>query len=767
MNKPLLKSKLWIVATGMLLLSAFNVSAQTCVVGGTDFDTQTTLFDPVLANDETGWFNEDVGEELEDLCGTCQYYSNVDIGIQRGVLSNSMTARGDLFTPALWNMILTNGNSVPNGFQGASAIVANPKLIDPRLKEFHNNMFVNAGATHIGAFFSYSATGLTPGATVTFTADVYNLLDLESAAEYAKANGGGDFTFGGYNYAVNNNQYYGNTNINVIGSTTATSNQSLTGVSTPTIAFGGTAKITITGTADIGGVVTFYLGRPPGINFAPIGIDNIEITSNKPILPKITSQKVLPVCVANPVILKPSAVYPAGTTYSWTSTALGTSSDRQFSVTPPDIQPYTVNLSVALPGCAPAAAEAFTLEVKACCTADNGVPMAETFVFYDDFGEFAGTSSYQYRAADGSLQPGSVDETERYYFNQNPPIATKPPGFTSAYTYWSDSPAQHERALIIPWLPYTSPLFYDNTTGDGTGGLLFFGLGSSGNMNKVLYEREICGLCANDKEIKFGASYSAANTKASGVFEVELRLMEGNETNLGAVLASSGTKVLTSPNWESFETTFKITDPSMTCVTLQVISKKDDYNGDNIGDLALDDIYASVCTPPDVDVSSSLTGPELLNLCSDKPLTIEAIISQSAKDYYGEDDIRYLFQYTFDNPSTTLNPVWKDLSEIQKDPKFTIEDPGNDDAFPDDKQMTYFRVVTGKEAQLKDPEQLAMDAQSPCRNVSISSVPVEATKNCATCTKPVSVKILADGVFKDTVGLCESETVTLEVDNLY
>ncbi|MDR1761233.1 MAG: hypothetical protein LBR55_02160, partial [Bacteroidales bacterium] len=759
-----------IAIVGLLSLSVFSASAQTCVVGGTNFDTNAILFDPEMTNDATatGWYNEDVGDVLDDLCIDCQYYTQVENGIHQGVLSNAMSSGGALFSEALWATIMTNGNNV-GGSLGGSAIVANPKLIDPRLKEYHNNMFVNAGATHEKPFFSYTATGLAPNSPVTITLDVYNLLDLESAEEYSKAKGGGNFSIGGYNYDANNKAYYGNTGIGITGSTVLNNGAVSGGTSTGTIDFGASKTLTINATTDAGGTVTFYFGRPGGINFAPIGIDNIKVTGT--LKPKVVSQKVLPVCVANPVLLRPSSAYPAGTTYSWTTTPPSVSGTaQQFAFTPANLQNYTINLSVTIPGCAAAVATPFILEVKECCTGPAGVPMAETYIFYDDFGEFAGSNSYQYRAADGSLQPGSV--AGLFAFNENPPVATKPPGFTSAYTYWSDAPNQHERALIIPWFPYTSPRFYDNTSSNGTNGMLFFGLGSAGNMNKVLYQRKICDLCPG-KEIKFGASYSAANTNAGGVFEVELRLMEGDyEASLGAQLASSGTQVLTKPEWKGFETTFTVTDPSMTCVTLQVISKKDDYNGMNIGDLALDDIYASVCTPPDVSVSASLSGsaPDILNLCTGTSFTLQAETSTAITTFYGGNPA-YLFQYSFDNPSTEANPTWFDLGTIGAITSQTITDPKNHPAFNYEtgpgagKDKTYFRIVVGEQSYLSGSRAIweTMDALSPCRAVSISAIPVEASVNCP-CLTPNSIKIDATKpIAGKMLTLCMDETATLSL----
>jgi len=757
-----------------IIIKANPTSTSLCIVGGTNFDTDATLCDPTLANDATGWFSPTVATQLVTLCGTSAYYEETYKGKHIGLQTNTMSSGGTLFTPASWATILTNGNNVPNAFLGGSAIVANPKLIDPRLKEFHNNIFVNAGATHEKPFFSYTVTGLTPNSTVSFTADIYNLLDLESAAEYAKANNiTTSFSIGGYNYDVYLKNYYGN-NVSINGSATLNAMGGLNqGTSTGTITFGASTKLTITGTSDAAGTVTFYLGRPGGINFAPIGIDNVVVKGT--IKPEIESQKVLPVCPNNPVTLYPKQTYPAGTVYSWSmnTTPVQTGSTESFTVIPPEQKDYVVTLNVAMPGCTPQT-NTLELKTKKCCEAADGTPLASTYIFYDDFGTFPTDNTYEYRNPDGSISQGSVAGV--FPYDNRPPIANKPNGFTSGITYWADSPNQHDRCAIMPWAPYGAML-YDNSQ-TRRGGMLYFGLSAaSGYMNKVLYERTVCGLCP-DKEITFGASYSAGNTLNSpdGVVGIEIQLLKGNPSNgtlITTPLARSGSTVLTKPEWRSFDGMFTadntfLTENADKCVTLRVISTQDSYAGDNRGDLFLDDIYFSACTPPDVAVSSSLTGQDLLNLCTGTPLTLNAITSPSVLDYYGASTVRYLFQYTFNNPAITPNPVWKNLGNIQTSPSYTIADPGYDlNVFPDGNQMTYFRVVIGKEAQLNDPTELAMGAQSPCRNISISSIPVAASTNCQRCEKADKVTITPTGGILTgtgairTINLCEGESTTL------
>jgi uncharacterized protein (TIGR02145 family) len=743
--------RLWVTVTGLLLLSFFNVSGQTCVVGGTNFDMDVPLCDPkTLANDATGWFSPTVDAQLTALCTGKQYYEGVLKGKHVGLQSNLMYSKGTVFTPALWASLLATGNTPPNTSVGGSAIVANPKLIDPRLKEFHNNMFVNVGATHEQPFFSYTVIGLAPGTAVSFTADVYNLLDLESAEQYALANGSVDFSIGGYNYSFTDKVYYGNTSIGINGGTSLIANAVGGAVnptaSTGTIPFGSSAVITITGTANATGTITFYLGRPAGINFAPVGIDNIVVKGT--IKPEIGSQKLLPVCPENPVTLYPKQSYPEGTTYSWSVNTEPTQTGitQFFSFTPPAQETYTTTLEVTMPGCA---AELNTLQIttKQCCSqvvSGNTIQTADTYIFYDDFGSFPTNNTYQYRDASGNIIAGSV--IGEFPYENKPPIAAKTPGFTSSVAYYpGTSDGEHELYAIVPWGPYGTPLFYDHSE-TNKGGMLFFNLDQGNYMDAVLYQRTVSGMCLG-KEIKFGASFSAGNTNPSGtVFSVELQLWGGNvpASPLGTLLKTTGTVDLTEPEWKNFEEQFTWASTQQ-YATVLVISKEADYAGDLKGTLLLDDIYLSVCTPPDIAISYSLVGPaDILHLCTGTSLTLNAVTPPKINQFYL--NAGYIFQYTFDDPKTVANPVWTDLGPILTPPNttFTITDPPTHNAFkfPAGRNRVYFRVVIGDRTYLANnrSEWLTQSALSACRSVSFSAIPVEASLYCP-CKTPADIII--------------------------
>lgn len=225
------------------------------------------------------------------------------------------------------------------------------------------------------------------------------------------------------------------------------------------------------------------------------------------------------------------------------------------------------------------------------------------------------------------------------------------------------------------------------------------------------------------------------------------------------------------------------------CVKIQILSKQDNYDGDNLGDIALDDIIFRVCTPPDVAVDAKLSpnshAKDLLDLCVDDELILEALLSDEAKGYYEKPEVGYLFQYAEKDPTDpTFNPKtdWKDLKEgdpVQKEETFTIKDPANHKAFKNVQKDSkiYFRVVIGEYNYLKDQRSMweDMDALSPCRHVSFSTIPIIAGLNCAACEKPVDpdikgattdTKVVKNASGLKEVNLCLGEIAHLTVENI-
>ena len=75
----------------LLTLGAIESQAQ-CLVGGTDFETSTTLCNPQLANDETGWFSDDPDVLANEIAGCGESQESLGHVIQKGLQSNLMKA---------------------------------------------------------------------------------------------------------------------------------------------------------------------------------------------------------------------------------------------------------------------------------------------------------------------------------------------------------------------------------------------------------------------------------------------------------------------------------------------------------------------------------------------------------------------------------------------------------------------------------------------------------------------------------------------------
>jgi hypothetical protein len=226
------------------------------------------------------------------------------------------------------------------------------------------------------------------------------------------------------------------------------------------------------------------------------------------------------------------------------------------------------------------------------------------------------------------------------------------------------------------------------------------GLNVGDYMDKVLYRKEVCGLCKG-KEITFGAKFAAANVHKTAVISVALELREGKGGSGKQIYSTPPPYALTGSEgvWKIAEHKFPI-ESDETCVTLQVISKEKDYGGNNRGDLVIDDIFFSVCTPPDVVANVDVKGgADPLNLCDNTDLTLRVETSSTVESYYP--DVRYLFKYTYNNPKSA-GVVWTDLGTIGTSTQYVISDPPTDPIFSGlrNGDKVYFRVVVGSEAYL-------------------------------------------------------------------
>nr|MCR5498124.1 hypothetical protein [Paludibacteraceae bacterium] len=801
----------------LLMLNVGEAYSQ-CEVGGTDFTTSTALFNPTLKNDSTGWFNKKLGDLLADECNsTCQYFEEGYNVAQVGLLSNELKIVGNT-TPS-WRT-LTQANSYTGaGFVG---VTANPRIISPWLSAGSgNNMLVAIGNNHDMDLFYYSLSGLRPNSSVTLTVDVYNLLSLDNLKEQVIANNGRTSSWdgnlsvakNGTNYVLQQSEANSTTSKGTIngnkasvtvytdlvngqpGGKTATTGNSFN--------WGSSTQIKLTANADPGGNITFHFRRTNGGNdFAPIGFDNIKITGE--VQPSITYSG--SPCPMMPVVLRPRSTYPAGTIYKWVvdnKTKTGTESTYTFEPQSSDI--YSASLTVTLPGCSESKPDKIDIEVGDCCQDDQGNPMALVNLYYNDFGRFQGK---QYLYVDANGNEKSVMTTDEMEIDGAGMTAPRVPCIADqlgksklAITYGSDV-YSGKYAITTNHPKGYGGVSRDNTYGDGTGGMMVMDLKGTGWKNKEIFSTEITGLCRNRK-IKFSVAVAPINSApttpmGSTMGSVTVELVDKRTGN--PIQAPDGRSArydhvfYGNEPWKLDSLSF-VSAVDLDAVILRVISTEDDYDADHRGDFAIDDITFQVCAPPDINVDYELTGnaPDLLNLCTGDTLTLDAIVSSAASKYYGTP--YYLFQYTYENPEEASDPEkikWYDMVDPETQtqylpiPKFVVKDPASDPAFEKiqlgQEADVYFRVVVTDKSTMdmheksktdrtiEDP--MAVSPISPCRNVSVSTMIIKASLNCAKCHQSEDIKMKGDAsgltntrVEKengyDVYSLCYGESLTL------
>ncbi len=771
------------------LLATVSSSYSQCIVAGTEFDTKTELCNPTMesdTNEVNGWFNSNVADILAKQCGNRNFIGHPSDIILNGLPSNKFSVVGN--ASLTWNDLLKL--KTPNSSDtGMVVVTANPKLISPYLSEGNGTpMLVTMGNGHGYPFLSYSVTGLSPNSTVTMTADVYDLLDLDELETALRAMNSGiqkakdyiteiplpyassyivqlnagtiDYTQGRINGVIANQ-------FSIIAATTNNNGMAPTGMGaasvTPT---NGGKQLKISAKADNSGSVTFYFWRNAGGNARPIGFDNIVIEGE--ILPEIKVSGVQ--CPMNPSTLRLNSKYPAGTTYSWkvAETSSQTSNNPTFLFVPGNAGKYNVTCEVTLPGCMSAKSKTFTFETgNNCCESADGIPLSTATLYKNDFGQFVG-STYVYTDAKGNDYSVPVKDYSFCTSEAASQVIEDQLDNSIKVPYNKDFCSGEDGYVITTEDPYFGS--GGDHTGNSNGGMLIMDLKSKGWKNKAIFKKEIENLCKGVR-IYFSAAIQAINDiqgsgNSTSVGTLELVLKSAS----GSVLASSGDQILTKPGWIEMSAEV-ILQRYETSVSLELISLEDDYTGVGRGDFAVDDITLQVCVPPAVEIRPNLSGEELLNLCSDKEFILKAVTSEAVKNYYK--DVYYLFQWTKDDPMVVEEPEWHDLGSPSTDDTYTFANPANEEPFltganyPETK--FFFRLVAGaKEILISHRDWEDMNAQTPCRTVSISNIPIIAGLNCPACVMPNEVNVvLSTGRFKENaIYLCPGDSEKLEVGEI-
>ncbi|MBO7428614.1 MAG: T9SS type B sorting domain-containing protein [Paludibacteraceae bacterium] len=771
-------------------------TASTCLLNSTGFETTEKLCDPQLPNDSTGWFSK----KGADLSG-CEMQMQASNAIQTGVPA-SISSSSAFFTKTNWTKLKGSNNPIDANRNGFTAILKNPKTIDPILSEGNGtNMLVNSGTSgdNLYHFLSYSFSGLEPESFVAVEFDVYYLLDSKSIELYVDYNKLDDYQPFGTGAHYNSN----GTPTKLKLQSTQLDLASRMGQD----AFTDKQRITVEAKAGAqsqrktfqvlpDGSLTIYFTRVSQYSTIPIGIDNIKVYAD--VQPSISYTGTA--CPEMPASLITRESYPAGTKYSWKVSSPDTTGTEESFVFYPHKEntDYTAQVQVTLPGCAASDLVKTTIHVGTCCLSDDGAPAALANVYYNDFGYFSG-KNYIYTDAMGKEQSVAAPDVNYCAPYDGQPVTSDPRKDFTGVRYASNICSGGGNYAISTIDPYTGIL--RDHTGKKNGAFLMIDLdgtaGGSGWKNPV-FEKEICGLC-HDKMIRFNTAVSAINNAMGGATacDITISLVDkktGNplklyDKNTGQPMKDCvWTHRSNTPGWKNFpdEADYELylkEEDDIDCVILRIEYNSNKAEKDE-GDFALDDIFFQVCAPPaitiDYDVNGSHQVGDVLDLCQDVLRVKTNDRNGTLARYYGKDDVRYMFQYTDQNPNKTdpSKVIWRTMKdangkEILKDSVYVIDDPQHHEAFekfvqnPGLKDSVYFRILVGKEVTLGSSIEIerAISENSPCRNISVQFLDIPAMLNCEACTKPDHVHIEADGKSKKTVELCKGESTILEVKN--
>lgn len=780
--------------TGMVLLFASGMTALNaqCVVAGTDFDTGKDLCCPIMTSDENGWYDGNL--DWDKLCKTDmfigpEYVKQIGIGgFFSGQSSNDMKKIDDVFH-------LTNAQQTGGKQYGYSIVTAQPKLIHSFCKanDTPNNMYVNIGSASNCAFVSYTVNGLIPGSSVELSFTLYNLLDF-TYFEHITTNLGSTSSYI-TQYSYQNGKIKENSNNVALQLAVVSSDDVLefntgynnainlnktTSATRATADYGASKIVTHPAKASEDGSVTFYFLRTNESFQIPIGIDDIKVTGE--FQPSITHTG--NPCPEQPLRIFTRQTYPEGTTYLWKESPSGqTSTDLNFNFIPGSTgTQHKITCEVAIPGCNPILSSPLTIESGDCCTDENGAPMAMTNLYYDDFGDFPSDDKYVWTDKYGIKHTETIPATQVYNAQSHSSLGEpdlsiphvrayniEASGAKLSVPYLGDSPKtqfyENSVYVVSKYGSYPEGVPYDNS-GTHTGGMLQFDIADNGSEDNF-FEIDIDHICTG-KQINFGADFASISPHEGSievllehngrVLESEFKYFKNGQA--GWKHAGSGKSFIIN--------TEDVGGAKEVSVKMKV--RHYGYNEDGVPisgltrDYGIDNIIFQVCTPPDVNMESSVsTGKNILDLCTEDVLTLTSITSNAAKKFYlykdGQIDptrkLGYVYQYTFQDPTTEsdINPIrWTTLhtEEVVDTSAFDVSVENYwDDIFskiddPKHEKRIYFRVVVGEYSDLKaDDSWKTASALSNCRKISISTIPVIAGLNCSACEKVKEAAIIS------------------------
>ena len=442
--------------------------------------------------------------------------------------------------------------------------------------------------------------------------------------------------------------------------------------------------------------------------------------------------------------------------------------------------------------------DGFTFTDKVCCTdAYYGSPADEKLIWQDDFGTFTQKGSYwvwDYSDINNPVKlsktttdgwtyelpdsiPGAEYTSEPYgegtytvaanVTNSGDPDGTK--WGWQAQSFYGKYPASATMGSGANTYQTPNGFVPDHTyNGYDYGAMLFLNCGNE--PNATLYERTIKGLCDKNLIVKcFISNWSASEYPV----KVKIRVTDLNSGN--AYTSETVTRYSVHDNesvynvqtaWEEVSASIELTG-AIPSLKFEIISEA---GGDDLNffgnDLILDDIQIWTCASPSVKLffdeeytvgsSTSCTGDDIQLYAEETPMI---------KNYY-KDDVRYIYQYTFDDPDNEKS--WKPVPGSDVTNNTTYDNLVDLFVGKNSGEKIYFRVVLGSKETLKEDFGLnyPYNPNHICASYTVSN-PIEVTVKCAACTGPERIKIKSDKKAsgkknkKDVIELCYGESVTL------
>ncbi|MDR1730258.1 MAG: hypothetical protein LBR52_06315, partial [Prevotellaceae bacterium] len=659
-------------------------------------------------------------------------------------------------------------------------VTDNPTLVDEDFLDLDDPMLIVAGVGTNSELFSFSVLGLTPGAPFTVTLEGYIVNESNTTSACVPGSATNDPTL----QILLDPQTNNGNNANWANHQ---KDQSIkTGLG------GGKFTITITQTMPATNSGFTYMVKS-GYNYAAcmaVGFTKIEVVSCLNL--KVAGPHT--VCAGGEnAILSVGSSYQGPCTYQWykdgTLILGATSSTYRHSSNLTGAASTTYYYTMTPQGGPTVKSENFVIQDILCCVDDSNMPAPRKMIWQEDYGTFTSANSYWEWDYTDINNPKKVTKntTGTNVWRKDGPYAG-----SLSYAMGTGDVGDGMYAVIANIAQNVGGLNWAAKAGDGRqwsipnyfpdhtypdreayGACLM--INCAGIPGEKLYERTINGLCDKKLTVKcFINNFSDGSTPV----KVKIRITEIKPNGADGISEESAEITRYADGADGIawkEVSVDIDLPSLSnSIRFEVFSSQSGANDGN--DLLLDDIQVYTCSSPSVSLffNSGLT-ETVTETCEGDDVTLYVDETPMLTNYFGA-QLAYIFQYTYDDPfSFTFDQKsYKNIAPapIQAASKDNLKSIF--DAFkaqfpdPNDKKM-YFRVVSGDMSRLtalNGQPGFFFNQNEACADYSVSD-PIEASINCATCTKPVSVKILADGVFKDTVGLCESETVTLEVDNLY